>query len=280
MDYYRRFPGDYARDTQELNLREHGAYNRLLDFQYSTESPIKSIRHANVICRSELDPTEQRSNQRAIKLIFEKYFTVFKDGGYWNKRVLEEIAYASAKRSQAKDAAYSRHNRDNFATKTRQERDSSATASRQTNDINSFTFNESGMRTHSGRNAIPDNQTTKLNNQQQEPLADWIPLGLWRDYTAMRERLKRPLTPGAIDILIQDLDKLRRAGEDVSEVLRQAISGGWFAFRAIRKEKQNGKSESFQDQRSRKSAAAIENVLGRFEKTPSDIRGTLPPTDK
>jgi len=180
-------------------------------------------------------------------------FKFFKltDSGWLNPRFEKELSYTKSKSQAAKQSAEARWQKDANA-----------------------------MRTQCERNAISDNQTTKLNNQQQEPLADWIPLGLWRDYTAMRERLKRPLTPGAIDILIQDLDKLRRAGEDVSEVLRQAISGGWFAFRAIRKEKQNGKSESFQDQRSRKSAAAIENVLGRFEKTPSDIRGTLPPTDK
>ena len=44
MNFYKRFPGDYARDTAHLGLAEHGAYSLLLDILYSTERPLPAAR--------------------------------------------------------------------------------------------------------------------------------------------------------------------------------------------------------------------------------------------
>jgi uncharacterized protein YdaU (DUF1376 family) len=40
MNFYKHFLGDYARDTKDLSLLEHGAYRVLLDHNYATEQPI------------------------------------------------------------------------------------------------------------------------------------------------------------------------------------------------------------------------------------------------
>lgn len=162
LNYYRRFPGDYASDTKTLSVREHGAYTLLLDYQYSTEKGIRDIREANWICRSET-----RSDQRAVKSIFEKHFPLQTDG-HWNKRVREEIAYASNKRKRASESATLRHERDRNATETRHERDTSASTSRRQNASNPNEFNDSSVRTHSERTAIPDSrlQTIEKTNSK------------------------------------------------------------------------------------------------------------------
>lgn len=120
-------------------------------------------------------------------------------------------------------------------------------------------------------------ETTTHKTTEREELADWIPISLWCDYRNMRDKMKRPLTPGAVDILIEDLQELRDAGEDVAEVMRQAISGGWYTFKAVRKEGGNGKQrESFDEQRRRKAAAAICEVDERLKAVVREMDRSLP----
>ena len=40
MNFYKRYMGDYARDTAHLSLLEHGAYTLMLDAYYSTGKPL------------------------------------------------------------------------------------------------------------------------------------------------------------------------------------------------------------------------------------------------
>jgi len=129
--------------------------------------------------------------------------------------------------------------------------------------------------------AIPEKETEleierekETENPQPERLASWIPLSLWADYRQMREKMRCPLTPGAIDILIGELGKLRDAGEDVAEVMRQAIAGGWYTFKAVRKEKENGAKESFEEQRQRKSREAIGAVRERADEVLREVGAT------
>lgn len=171
MNYYCRFPGDYASDTHTLTAREDGMYGRLLDYQYSTEKPIRDIRHANQICRSGQCSNELRSDQRAVKFILETYF-VLEGDGYWNKRVKKEIARAESKRQNARAAANSRHERDKNATKTRQEHDINATQTRHENTHNSRIFNETSLQSHSERIAIPH---STLHTPQKEESKEGAP---------------------------------------------------------------------------------------------------------
>ena len=40
MNFYKRFIGDYQRDTGHLSMIEHGAYALLLDHFYASEKPL------------------------------------------------------------------------------------------------------------------------------------------------------------------------------------------------------------------------------------------------
>lgn len=126
MDFYRRFPGDYARDTRHLSLEEHGAYTLLLDHCYATESPIYSMTSAIQICGAR-----SKRHRNAVKFVLENFF-IKKKSGWFQSRVLEELKYAESKSNKAKQSANTRWER-----------------------------NANAMRTHSEGNAIPDNQTTR-----------------------------------------------------------------------------------------------------------------------
>jgi hypothetical protein len=58
-------------------------------------------------------------------------------------------------------------------------------------------------------------------------LPDWIELGDWRDYEAMRKSIRKPMTDRARKLAVAKLEQLRAAGESPADVLRQSILHSW-----------------------------------------------------
>lgn len=99
VDWYRRWIGDYARDTRRLSLAEHGAYTCLLDHYYATEEPLpKDLRELMRICHAE-SPIERQ----AVKRVAEKFFPI-KGGARHNKRADVEIAKVSRAVQESSEA--------------------------------------------------------------------------------------------------------------------------------------------------------------------------------
>jgi uncharacterized protein YdaU (DUF1376 family) len=126
LNYYRRFPGDYLRDTQHLTVTEHGIYNLLLDHLYSTEKPIASIEDCYRISRCT------NSRHRAYcKRILSTFFHV--DGlGIWHKRVQEELNHLESKSNSARAAANVKWERRANAMRTHNERNATPDSRLQT----------------------------------------------------------------------------------------------------------------------------------------------------
>jgi uncharacterized protein YdaU (DUF1376 family) len=98
MNFYRRFVGDWLRDTTSLSMMQDGAYSRLVDVHFATEKGLpldkKMVyRMARAVSRSE---------RRAVDFVLKKFFQRG-PGGYTQKRVLEEINYATARISAARE---------------------------------------------------------------------------------------------------------------------------------------------------------------------------------
>lgn len=92
MNFYKRYIGDYARDTAHLSLTEHGVYAVLLDTGYATEKPLPGPLPALYrICRAAT-----AAERRAVDLVAEQFFPVGQDGGRRNPRVEAELASANA----------------------------------------------------------------------------------------------------------------------------------------------------------------------------------------
>lgn len=94
MNFYKRYPGDYARDTGHLSLTEHGAYTLLLDRYYSTGSLPSDLNEIYILCRAI-----SKQDRLAVQKVLNQFFP-----GGKNQRADEEI---DAWRTQAE------HNRSN-----------------------------------------------------------------------------------------------------------------------------------------------------------------------
>jgi len=84
LNYYRRFPGDYLKDTRKLTLMHHGAYTLLLDELYATQQRIPSTEDAHRICQA--NTPEERS---AVEFILQNFFKKTSTG-FTNKRYEKE----------------------------------------------------------------------------------------------------------------------------------------------------------------------------------------------
>lgn len=88
MDYYKRFMGDYQRDTGDLSLAEHGAYTVLLDHYYSIRKPLPAaLDKLYRLCRATT-----KAEQEAVETVANQFFKVAADGLRHNARADEEIA--------------------------------------------------------------------------------------------------------------------------------------------------------------------------------------------
>lgn len=88
MNYYKRFPGDYMRDTSHLSLAEHGAYTVLLDHYYSTQRALPAPLEALCrLCRATTKP-----ERLAVQSVVDQFFPLAEDGLRHNDRADREIA--------------------------------------------------------------------------------------------------------------------------------------------------------------------------------------------
>lgn len=98
MNFYPRYPGDYAKKTARLSLAEHGAYTLLLDEVYSTEEPLPA--DADELCR--ICRALTKDERAAVIKVADKFFPVGSDGVRHNERADQEIALARPKIDAAK----------------------------------------------------------------------------------------------------------------------------------------------------------------------------------
>ena len=97
MNYYRRYSGDYLRDTARLNLTEHGAYTLLMDYYYTDEKPLPL--DLDELC---LMVRAMRSEDRAaVEKVLSIYFQKRVDG-YHQKRIDHEIEVSKSARENGK----------------------------------------------------------------------------------------------------------------------------------------------------------------------------------
>lgn len=92
MNFYKRYTGDYARDTVHLTMIEDGAYNRLIDFYYSTEKPLPSDRKAVYRIARATDKAEQKAVDNVLSQFFQN-----ESDGHHHKRIDAEIEKAKPK---------------------------------------------------------------------------------------------------------------------------------------------------------------------------------------
>lgn len=70
INFYKRYMGDYGRDTADLSQGEHGAYNLLMDWYYSTGGPIPADERSVFMVARAFTPEEQENARRVVARYF------------------------------------------------------------------------------------------------------------------------------------------------------------------------------------------------------------------
>lgn len=97
VNFYRRYIGDYLRDTRDLTYAEHGAYSLLMDHIYATEKPVKDFAEAVLFCHPRTE--EERF---ALERVFTRFLRKTKHGNFVNRRASKEIKLARLRGKAAK----------------------------------------------------------------------------------------------------------------------------------------------------------------------------------
>lgn len=203
MNYYKRHLGDYAKDTRHLTLAEHGAYCLLLDYYYSTETPIpddRCERIANAYAEHE---------QKAVRAVLQQFFTLTPEG-WRNQRADEEISAYRAKSLKAKAAAEARWSERNA--------DADANASPEHGNP------------QSERNAShkPIAIKKKKASSDAELFPDVDPQVV-TDFRKLRASKKAAITETAVKGIKREAEK---AGLSLESALRTCCERGWTGFKA------------------------------------------------
>jgi len=77
-------------------------------------------------------------------------------------------------------------------------------------------------------NALPrEEKRREVNKGQAFALPDWVPAESWRAYLDMRHKSRKDPTERAKELVVQELGKLKAAGESLEAVLDQSTMRGW-----------------------------------------------------
>lgn len=63
---------------------------------------------------------------------------------------------------------------------------------------------------------------------------EWVPREEWRAFVEMRRKIRAPMTNHAAKLAVDELDALRRAGDDPGAVLSQSVLNSWRGLFAVK----------------------------------------------
>jgi len=100
MNFYKRYMGDYQRDTADLTLIQHGVFTMLLDTYFSTEKPLAADQETLCrICRAA-----SIVERRSVMSVADRFFPISdSDGMRHNHRADKEIEAAQPKIKAARE---------------------------------------------------------------------------------------------------------------------------------------------------------------------------------
>lgn len=214
MNYYRRFPGDYQRDTGLLSLAEHGAYGVLMDHYYSVEAPLP----AALLDLYRVARAMTEDEQRAVASVADKFFPVGGDGKRHNKRCDEEIQFTRTRSETA---------RNNGKNGGRPPSDNPYETENETHDKPTGLSNGNQELTREKALQTPDSisQNPKA-SKAQTPAApvDGLDLAVWEIWLDYRKQIRKPLKPVSFPAAQRELAAF---GSEQAVVVEHSIANGW-----------------------------------------------------
>ena len=148
-----------------------------------------------------------------VKAMALRGFTACADGRFYHAVIAEKAMDAWQHRIAQRDRAAKRWQSDGNAT-------AHATA-------HATAMQGTGRVKGQGKGVTP-------HTPRSVPLPDWVPAKAWDAYVAMRKALRKPITAGAVELALRELDKLRQQGQDPVAVLEQSTLRSWQGIFAVK----------------------------------------------
>lgn len=224
MNYYRRYVGDYLRDTARLSMIDHGAYNLLLDYYYADEQPLP-LDHQELYTMVRAMRPEDR---KAIDKVLGLFFTQEPDG-YHQKRVDHEITVSRKARDNGKHGGRPPIGREP-EHKPEVEPESKPI---QLTGTGTETITGSGHPPTTNHQPPAASLQPPKEKQAQAPIKKLTDLGvdeqIAKDWLAVRKAKRAPLTDTALDELKLEAGK---AGLSVADAVAICAKRSWQGFKA------------------------------------------------
>lgn len=233
--------GDYIKDTQELSPIEHGMYLKLMLWYYTKGKPIPhnkrySISGANDVSNDNhllinCNGGGASSHQLCDELLVEFFH---RDGDVWRHKRIDGELQKQNDISEKRRAAVAQREA-NKGKKGKNKPASSDTSS----DNHLMTQSQSQSQDIGEVSPITPQAGEKKNTKKTFELPSFIDHQTWQDFVEHRQRLRKPMTPRAKELMVKKLEGFWHQGEDVNRILEQSIEQGWQGVFST-KEKNNG----------------------------------------
>jgi uncharacterized protein YdaU (DUF1376 family) len=239
LNYYRRYVGDYLRDTARLSMLEHGAYNLLLDYYYADEQPLPLDKDELYLMVRAMTPSDRKAVDKVIAKFFER-----QADGYHQKRADHEIEVSKKARTNGKGGG-----RPPGGNGTGSQ--TGLITGLETEDLTgSETEHETATITGEGGGSVHPPTTNHLSANHHPPTAilqptsrprgarsrpngekfeppDWVPRQQWEAWIEARRKKRNAPTTFAMELAVAKLDELREQGHHPAAVLADAAFKGY-----------------------------------------------------
>ena len=199
MHYYKRNLGDYAKKAGRLTMLQHGAYTLLIDSCYDREV-FPTLEQA-----IEWTWASTEAEVEAVKFVLSRFFTLSDNGQYIQDRILQELLEYQAKSDKNRQIAIERETKRKEKSTNREQ------------VVNESSPNHKPITTNHKPLTIKKQITTP----------EGVDESLWKDYLAIRNAAKKPLTETALKGLQREAAK---AGKTLSEALTICCEKSWIGF--------------------------------------------------
>ena len=239
--YTKFFWKDFISDTQHLTATQVGAYTRLLAHAVICSSDFCSVPDDSPK-QSRITGVDRRNWRKIgpeVMRLFECLGSVSGEGvsGRCQQKRLREDASEWLQHCEKQRLRRTAGQPPDDRGLTGGQPHSRERASRETSDFR--LQKESTPPPTPAPAASGGNGVVSRNGHHPEnvSLPDWLDREVWTDYWAHRRAKKAPLTPRAVTLSLNKLDKLRGQGFSPREVVDQSIARSWVFLFAISPDK-------------------------------------------
>ena len=209
MHFYSHNIGDFNNSTRHLTRVERSLYRDLIELYYDTEQPFQSV-DFNRLAKRVLAQTNEELD--ALAYVLEEFFHEL-EGTYNHIRCDIEIAKYHANTSAKAKAGIA------------------SAKARQTKKQQDSTGVEQVLNVCATKQETINNKQETITKKKSTPAAieipEWLDPILLNDFIDSRKANKKPMTQKAISLLINKISKERDNGHDATQMLEDAIVGGW-----------------------------------------------------